>query len=438
MAKHVPQFRIFLSSPGDVQEERDIARDLINNILPKGPFVRGRATFDVVSWDDPDAVPGLPAHLNPQEAINRGMPRPSECDVVIVIFWSRIGTPLPAEFAKEDGSPYQSGTEWEFEDAVNAAKARGKPKVLVYRRSEELKLAINDPELDDKRKQYQDVELFFAQFRGDGGSFVGSFHSYVTAKDFRKLLQQHLEAYASDQLSATQAVETSTPKKNGNLSGSVQTGASPKAKIWNLPHARHPDFIGREGLLETLHNRLTSDEHAGHVQIIQGLSGLGKTQTAIEYAYRHRDTFDLVWWIDSEEYAKLTADLADLGKALNLDDAKATEEQIVIKAVRQWLGDNANYLMIFDNVEDADALRAFLPLEIRGAVLITSRSPAWRGIGEVNPLALFGKTEAVRLLTTGSPSMDASSAPLLAEELGFFTASSCPCRRLYGQHWMFT
>ena len=61
----------------------------------------------------------------------------SACDIVIVLFWSRMGTPLPhPEYQKADGSPYLSGTEWEFWDAVNAERANGKPITLIYRRTE--------------------------------------------------------------------------------------------------------------------------------------------------------------------------------------------------------------------------------------------------------------------------------------------------------------
>jgi hypothetical protein len=104
LAKRVQQFRIFLSSPGDVVEEREVARDLIKEVLPYSPFIRGRATFDVVSFDDPHGALGLNAKLTPQDAINQKLPKPSECDVVIVVLWSRMGTPLPADVTREDGS----------------------------------------------------------------------------------------------------------------------------------------------------------------------------------------------------------------------------------------------------------------------------------------------------------------------------------------------
>src|SRR4051812_27791215 len=85
--------RVFLSSPGDVIDERGLARHLLKEELAyESPF-RGRVTFDVVSWDDPAAPTPMLATLPPQEAVNRRLPRPSECDVVVVILWSRMGTP---------------------------------------------------------------------------------------------------------------------------------------------------------------------------------------------------------------------------------------------------------------------------------------------------------------------------------------------------------
>ena len=190
--------RIFLSSPGDVSEERDIARELIDRELSKGPFIRGRVTFDPVSWDDPYASATMPAHLSPQDAINQGiLPKPSACDVVIVILWGRFGTPLPKIHVNSDGTPFQSGTEWEYEDALKAAKASDKPTIFLYRRSQTPLIEINDPEFDAKRAQYQKVEAFFDRLRDDDGALIGSYHPYSGPDDFRRLLRQHLESVVS-------------------------------------------------------------------------------------------------------------------------------------------------------------------------------------------------------------------------------------------------
>ena len=60
----------------------------------------------------------MEAGLTPQEAINRGIAKPSECDLVIVILWSRMGTPLPPEYTKPDGTTSLSGTEWEYHEVA--------------------------------------------------------------------------------------------------------------------------------------------------------------------------------------------------------------------------------------------------------------------------------------------------------------------------------
>jgi hypothetical protein len=103
----------------------------------------------------------MPAHLEPQEAINRGLNKPSECDLVIVIFGARMGTPLSDKNRKPDGGRYLSGTEYEFLDGLNAAEKTGKPEVLVYRKSKAPSVPFDDPEYDEKKKQWYLVKVSF-------------------------------------------------------------------------------------------------------------------------------------------------------------------------------------------------------------------------------------------------------------------------------------
>src|SRR4051812_2630933 len=106
----VRQIRVFLSSPGDVSEERLLAQKIIKEELSVDHFLRDRVHLDVIAWDDVNAPTPMLAHLTPQEAIERHLPKPSECDVVVVILWSRMGTPLPPSYRKANGDRYLSGT----------------------------------------------------------------------------------------------------------------------------------------------------------------------------------------------------------------------------------------------------------------------------------------------------------------------------------------
>src|SRR5713226_2941827 len=101
--------RVFISSPGDVAE---VLRRLQSEF-------EGRGVVEAVDWEHEPLL----ATASFQEQI----PLPSQCDVVVSILWTRLGTRLPARFHRPDGSCYASGTEFEFEDAAAAFRRTAKP-----------------------------------------------------------------------------------------------------------------------------------------------------------------------------------------------------------------------------------------------------------------------------------------------------------------------
>jgi hypothetical protein len=183
------RLRVFLSSPGDVSNERAIARETLER-LQRDPAFRDKITIDVVAWDDPEALVPLLLTQNPQDTVNLFKKRPSECDFTVLILWSRIGTPLPCPpFAKSDGAAYASGTEWEFEDA----RAAGKP-VFFYQRSEEPRIGLKDPQAAEKKRQYEAVENFVAQFRLLDGSSRGGKNAYDDVAAFKRIFEAHMRS----------------------------------------------------------------------------------------------------------------------------------------------------------------------------------------------------------------------------------------------------
>jgi tetratricopeptide (TPR) repeat protein len=185
------------------------------------------------------------------------------------------------------------------------------------------------------------------------------------------------------------------------------------APIWRVPYRRNISFTGREGLLEELDRALTR----GAAAALTGLGGIGKTQLALEYAYRHRDEYRVVWWMRAEDAATLAADYAGLAAALGLIQREATEQAVVVAAVRQWLEQNAGWLLVFDNAENRAAVRDYVP-QGRGKVIITSREPVWSGVATPLGLEVLAAEEAVDFLCKRTGDTDAAAAATLAEDLG--------------------
>lgn len=187
-SKHVRQIRIFLSSPADVVHERQLAREVAKELVAE-PFLRDRVALTIISWDDPDAPVPLLANFTPQEVIDQDRPTSADCDIVVVVLWSRIGTPLPDKFRKPDGTTYLSGTEWEYEHALNSPQ---QPDILIYRRTEKVLLDADDPQLAAKLDQKNRLRSFFERFRNSDGSLRAGVTDYESPTTFFERLKKDL------------------------------------------------------------------------------------------------------------------------------------------------------------------------------------------------------------------------------------------------------
>ena len=124
--------------------------------------------------------------------------------------------------------------------------------------------------------------------------------------------------------------------------------------VWNVPDFRNPNFTGREKILTDLHDKLNSGQRATWIQALTGLGGKGKTSLAREYAYRYKAEYDLVWWVRASEPATLMMDYTDLATALKLPQKDSPDQNIILNAVKHWLGQNQKWLLIFDNAQEPE------------------------------------------------------------------------------------
>ena len=148
--------------------------------------------------------------------------------------------------------------------------------------------------------------------------------------------------------------------------------------IWNVPFHRNPFFTGRDAVLQSLHDALTKESTAvlthSLTKAISGLGGIGKTQTALEYAYRYRDEYRAVLWAKADSREALSADFVSIASLLQLTEQVTQEQHLAIAAVKLWLAYNTDWLLILDNVEDLSIIWEYIPTASNSHILLTTRS----------------------------------------------------------------
>ena len=173
------------------------------------------------------------------------------------------------------------------------------------------------------------------------------------------------------------------------------------SSYWNVPYQRNPFFTGREEILQYLHTLLCSEKTAAITQshALSGLGGIGKTQTALEYAYRHSPEYAAVFWIGADTYETLTSSFISIAEVLNLPERKEQDQSKIVAAVIRWLNSHQDWLLICDNVEDIEMVKRFLPTSRGGAILLTTRIHALGALAHTIELAQMTREEGILLLS---------------------------------------
>ncbi|MEU9337873.1 FxSxx-COOH system tetratricopeptide repeat protein [Streptomyces sp. NPDC048290] len=190
--------------------------------------------------------------------------------------------------------------------------------------------------------------------------------------------------------------------------------------VWGNVPPRNRAFTGREQLLEDLHQRLQEGTTAVLPEALQGMGGVGKSQLAVEYVYRHMNEYQVVWWIPAEQSQQIRQMLVELARRLGLDVGSGeanTAVPAVIEALR--LGEPfKNWLLVFDNAENPETVREFFPTNGPGRILVTSRNAQWTTAARPLEVDVFAREESRQLLQMRAPSLDDATADQLAETLG--------------------
>ncbi|KAF8473535.1 P-loop containing nucleoside triphosphate hydrolase protein, partial [Kalaharituber pfeilii] len=246
---------------------------------------------------------------------------------------------------------------------------------------------------------------------------------------------------------------------------------TPLSLSFNIPFnisnvRRNPDFVGRERLLEQLADEIDEGKAAMDITqvVLYGMGGMGKTQIALEYVYRHHKDYSSVFWInasseqttktsfiqimeqlieyhatlfDEPDYKRIGSLLGMAGKLGSVglfSTEKPEEEQHVIKAVKKWLTakQNNKWLLVFDNLDDLESfdINDYIPSCDFGTIIITSRrrgsTQGRRGLevhqmqnNEAEKLLLTSARLDLGRLTPEECKFEEAAAAAIVENLGY-------------------
>ncbi|NDR55155.1 ATP-binding response regulator [Aliiruegeria sabulilitoris] len=192
------QFRLFISSPGDVIPERRVAKAVIGRLNEE---FFGRAFLIPILWEEEP--------LLASETFQAQIHPPRETEIYVGILWSRIGSPLPESIVRPDGTRYESGTAFEFEDALEGFKDVGSPDMLIYRKQGAPTLSLQDRDMVlDRLDQIDRLNAYLDRWLiGEDGSYVGAFHNFETEDQLETMLELHLRKLVEARLSDGPAKE---------------------------------------------------------------------------------------------------------------------------------------------------------------------------------------------------------------------------------------
>jgi tetratricopeptide (TPR) repeat protein len=160
-----------------------------------------------------------------------------------------------------------------------------------------------------------------------------------------------------------------------------------------IPYPRNPFFLGREEVLARLRRQLQAGQAMAFLQpqAICGLGGVGKTQVALEYAYRYAQEYQAVLWVRADSREALMSGFQSIAGALALPERDERDQSAIVEAVKGWLRQHTGWLLILDNADDPAIVSEFLPTPLRGHMLLTTRAQALGRLAsriEIEPLDL--------------------------------------------------
>jgi NB-ARC domain len=116
------------------------------------------------------------------------------------------------------------------------------------------------------------------------------------------------------------------------------------------------------------------------VLVLGGMGGVGKTQLAISYAIKHRQSYTSVFWLNAMSELTLKSGFRRLvQRILPSEPERQYDDDLVQVDVSRWLSDRDNYrwLLVFDNYDEPEQydITKHYPHASHGSIIVTTRLP---------------------------------------------------------------
>ena len=264
--------RIFISSPGDVDEERQKARDVVTSLQPR---YAGRFRLLSVLWED------MPLQMDTsfQQGIDLVLSKEHGIDIALVILWARLGSPTGLAIRKSDGTEYRSGTDRELDLMLSSREASGgiRPAILAYTRNDPdgfLERQKGQPleKLEEMLRQRRLAEDFITEnfLNASGASKIRAFHTFTKPVEFAHRLRVHLREILDGMLG-----------DGGGATWDVSEMGAPFRGLEAFEPQHAGIFFGREDEICAVQLALRQQAAAGCAFVlIVGASGSGKSSLA--------------------------------------------------------------------------------------------------------------------------------------------------------------
>jgi tetratricopeptide (TPR) repeat protein len=251
------------------------------------------------------------------------------------------------------------------------------------------------------------LELIVEELRGDMAEFRALWQVARVAEDAEEEAEQEERAAMPPGNGEPPPAEKNAPVTISPPATAADSVApAPSRRLWSseIPQ-RNSHFTGRVAELEALRaNLVREDRPHPPAQLISGMGGVGKTEIATEYIHRHRDKYEIIWWIRAEHTDRVRDALVKLGQRLDVRPAgpeggRDRTIAAVLDALAHGLG--ASWLLVYDNAAQPLELQPYLPAcPPNGHIIITSRLQNWPGYIEKDNVGVspFTGDEAVSFL----------------------------------------